>query len=98
MRGQSGESHGEDEFLLASLAIRIKNRGDLFLGKVRQSALLNMRQRAAQQQQAAALEFKKHTCLCMCRIPKSSRLPRARAGSCCALMLLLLRASTDQKQ
>ena len=40
MRGQSGESHGEDEFLLASLAIRIKNRGDLFLGTVRQSALL----------------------------------------------------------
>ena len=42
MRGQSGESHGEDEFLLASLAIRIKNKGDLFLGKVRQSALLTL--------------------------------------------------------
>ena len=30
----------KSEFLLASLAKIIKNRGDLFLGKIRQSALL----------------------------------------------------------
>ena len=37
MRGQSGESHWER---VSACCFALKNRGDLFMGKVRQSALL----------------------------------------------------------
>ena len=34
MRGQDGKSHGENEFLLASHAIRVKIEGIIFWGKL----------------------------------------------------------------